>query len=77
MRNSRVRREEREKSQLLGNQRNLSIQKEKKKFHLFFFLSVQLRSHRQWRIPKNARRAFVRVKTDWYTVRSKKVCSSG
>jgi len=37
VRNSRVRREEREKSQLLGNQRNLSIQKEKKKIPPFFF----------------------------------------
>lgn len=39
-RNFRVRREEREKSQLLGNQRNLSIQKErkkKKKGGIFFF----------------------------------------
>lgn len=36
-RNFRVRREEREKSQLLGNQRNLSIQKEKKNSIFFFF----------------------------------------
>lgn len=62
-RNFRVRREEREKSQLLGNQRNLSIQKERKKKKKkkkveFFFLSVQLRSHRQWHIPKKRQESF-------------------